>query len=193
MTLTNKLKKFLDFVIMCHEGQERKYNEGAYWTHPYAVAQRVAKFGLGEVAIAIALGHDLIEDCEGVIKSTVRLYALKSGFNSDEAGQIADGVEELTDVFTKEAYPELNRKARKKLEAERLGTISYLSQSVKYADLLENTPSITNNDIKFAKVYVPEKIEILQHMDKGHPVLFEECTDAVNRAEEKLKRINSDF
>jgi hypothetical protein len=126
------------------------------------------------MALEIALCHDLLEDthCD---ESALRQILNISGYNNKEVNIIIHTVNELTDVYTAEDFPNLNRKERKKLEAHRLWTISYLAQTIKYADLIDNTRSIVEHDKTFAKVYLQEKKYILLGMDKGLASLHSEC------------------
>ena len=64
---------------------------------------------------------------------------------------------ELTDVYTTDAYPHLNRKARKELETARLATVSTEAKLIKLADIAENTSSIVERDPGFSRVYHAEK------------------------------------
>jgi hypothetical protein len=75
-------------------------------------------------------------------------------------------------VFTKEDYPHLNRAKRKENEANRLGKIKSISQSVKYADLIDNTISIFEHGKDFTEIYLKEKDAILKVMNKGNQSLF---------------------
>ena len=175
MTLTDRQQKFLVFVKQKHEGQVRKYTGEPYYTHLLSVAETVSKV-LPDytLAVEIALGHDLLEDTDC---TSLDLYRkLRSiGYGSTESAVISTGVVALTDVYIKDDYPDLNRKARKQLEAQRLGKIDFVAQTIKYADLLDNGSSIGQHDPGFAKVYLQEKADILAVMDKGDKGLFELC------------------
>ena len=74
-------------------------------------------------------------------------------------------VVELTDVTKPE---DGNRATRKAIEAKRLGMASKEAQTIKLADLIDNTKTIFKHDPKFAKVYKQEKIALLEAMDKVH-------------------------
>jgi len=89
-------------------------------------------------------------------------------------------VKELTDVYIKDDYPDVNRKGRKEKEAMRLGTISSRAQTIKYADLLDNGMDIMSNDPKFGKVYLKEKEQILKYMDRGNQELYNKCLEVLN-------------
>lgn len=172
--LTDKQKKFLQFCINQHSDQKRKYTGEPYWYHLINVAKILFDAGHRNL-IEIALGHDLLEDVPNLESKTItrKLASLKYSHNSIIF--IEGGILALTDVFTKEAYPELNRKTRKEKEARRLGRIFPDFQTVKYADLIDNSRDILENDPKFAKIYIAEKVQILEFMDKGSSKLYNQA------------------
>ena len=61
------------------------------------------------------------------------------------------------------------------MEAMRMGKISPKAQTIKYADLLDNSKDILKNDPKFAKVYIGEKEQILKYMNRGNQELYKKC------------------
>ncbi|MNR01721.1 hypothetical protein D3C85_1175390 [compost metagenome] len=63
------------------------------------------------------------------------------------------------------------------MEADRLATISPNSQSIKYCDLIDNTKSIIKYDPSFANIYLKEKADMLEVMNKGDLDLY---TKALN-------------
>jgi (p)ppGpp synthase/HD superfamily hydrolase len=165
MKLTERQEKVLGFVKEQHGDQKRKYGGAPYWTHVYSVAERVAE--LAPEGVEIALCHDLLEDTACTYEQLLELLQ-QIGYARDHALQIVDGVQELTDVFIKEDYPDLNRKERKRREAERLSCISPLAQTVKYADLIDNGLSVVHHKASFARTYLLEKVEILNGMRAGN-------------------------
>ncbi|MEX2345765.1 MAG: hypothetical protein WD604_09140 [Balneolaceae bacterium] len=183
MKLTERQNKLLEFVKQEHGDQQRKYSDEPYWHHLVRVAETTHKY-LGE-GIEIALCHDLLEDT-GCTEKQLYKQLTETGYSTKEASEITHGVRELTDVFIKKDYPDLNRRARKKREAERLGKTSYLAQSIKYADLIDNTSSIVNGDSGFARVYINEAIDILDQMRAGNIHLLIECCYAVYKAKKKF-------
>lgn len=88
-------------------------------------------------------------------------------------------VQSLTDKYTPINYPWLNRERRKFQESDRLSGITEICQTVKYADLIDNTSSILGYDPKFAEVYLKEKKEILKKMNNGDFDLYLECCHLV--------------
>lgn len=172
--MTERQKKFLEFVIIYHGSQARKYTHEAYWHHCLEVANLVSEHDKTPLLWEVGLGHDLLED---TTCTSNLLYAtlLKFEYSQREAGLITGGVISLTDVYTKERFPDLNRMSRKQKEAQRLGKIRSEFQSVKYADLISNTKSISEHDPGFAKVYLKEKRELLNEMRNGNIDLLIKC------------------
>lgn len=168
------IKRAQVFAHKAHNsiGQKRKYSGEPYWVHTDAVAAKVASIGGTPEMVAAAHLHDVLEDVTPCDKS--------GKYNYDtivaEFGQtVADFVVQLTDVYTKAAYPKLNRAARHDLERERLAKISVEAKTIKLADLHDNTASIVANDKDFAKVYLREKLELLPYISEGHPELLQQC------------------
>lgn len=174
MVLSSQQKQFLNFVKESHGSQKRKYTGEPYWNHVFRVAELVSHYERGEGIIEIALGHDLIEDTQ-CTKESLNQKLIELEYTSSVAQRITDGVCDLTDEYIKEAYPQLNRKERKAKEAKRLSSISPTSQSIKYADLIDNVQSIVTYDKGFARVYLDEKSQILKGMREGNKELLKEC------------------
>ncbi len=70
-----------------HEGQRRKSGE-PYITHPVAVTQILADYGLDVATLAAALLHDVVEDTEVDLRQIVDEFG-------DEIGYLIDGVTKL--------------------------------------------------------------------------------------------------
>tara|TARA_R110002167_G_scaffold24774_1_gene86643 strand:- start:4496 stop:5041 length:546 start_codon:yes stop_codon:yes gene_type:complete len=178
MKLTNQQNELLKFVKLKHGEQIRKYTGEPYFNHTLSVANTVSKYIEG--AVEIALCHDLFEDTE---TDFTQLYneLKRIGYDPPKSYKICTVVKELSDKYTKEDFPFLNRAKRKELEAVRLGKISEIGQSVKYADLIDNSESILKHDPRFAKTYIKEKKRILELMNEGNPELLSKCINIVNK------------
>lgn len=171
------------FCVLHHHTQKRKYTNEPYINHCIAVAEMAegkCKFGW-----EIGMCHDLLEDTECTAYE-LQGALLRFGYDNLEAKSIRDCVVELTDIYTTEEFPSLNRLKRKELEANRLSKISYYSQTVKYCDLIDNTESIVENDKGFAVKYIAEKRTILNRMYKGNPEMYKKCLRSLKSAEKKL-------
>jgi len=108
------------------------------------------------------------------------------GYSRFEAYQITKTVLELTDVYTSERFPWLNRKQRKLYEAIRLGGVSDMAKNVKFGDMIDNTSSIVQHDKNFAKTYLQEKIEMLSKMRNTGSQIYVECELSCSEALKEL-------
>ena len=135
-----------------HRNHKRDYTGLPYFTHLIEVAGYVAAANLPAEAVAAALLHDAIED----VGATTDMIAKSLGW------EVANLVDELTDVYTSKAYPKINRTRRKALERARLAEVSYYAKSIKLADLTSNARDIVSNDTGFAKLYLAEKEALLK-------------------------------
>jgi len=148
----NKILKAAQFAAEAHEGQVRKYTNEPYVRHPARVAGLVSLIPWAtEDMICAAYLHDTIEDCDVSYHDDLVPQFGKS---------VADLVDHLTDAFDKETHPELNRKARKALELDRIVLIPVEAKAVKLADIIDNLNGTDPTD-KFALVFVEEKRTLL--------------------------------
>ncbi len=173
MKRTEKYNTVLGFATMAHSGQKRKYSDDDYIIHPIAVAELVAKKGGDTNQVLAALLHDVVEDTP-FTGTDIYNMLLDKGFNIEDADDVSKLVNELTDVYTKENYPALNRAKRKSREAERLGSCSARGQFIKACDMIDNSISIVDEDPAFAKVYLREKELIARKLNKIPRSLFSE-------------------
>lgn len=162
------------FAHQAHDSsqQKRKYSDEPYWVHTDAVAELVSQTPhvTTEQIIAAHL-HDVLEDVAPVND------AFSYGRLLEQFGPVvAQHVLDLTDLYTKEAYPTWNRAKRKAKEAERLALISPGSKTIKLADIVHNGQSITAHDPKFAKVFLREKALLLPSLQDGDPELFHQAS-----------------
>jgi (p)ppGpp synthase/HD superfamily hydrolase len=175
----------IGFVALMHHPQKRKYTGEPYHAHCRNVAE-MAKDKC-EFGFEIGMCHDLFEDtlCDS---DTLFNALLRFGYSVAEANFICACVDDLSDKYTHEAFPHLNRQARKQLEAERLHTVCYESQTVKYCDLIDNTKSIVEHDPGFARVYIKEKDRILSGMRNGNPEMLKEAEQSLKNANKFLNK-----
>jgi (p)ppGpp synthase/HD superfamily hydrolase len=129
--------------------------------------------------LAAALLHDVLEDTP---TSSKELYSfLLSVVSPQQASHAIDLVKELTDQYTKAAYPRWNRYQRKRKEATRMADCSPEAQTVKYADIIDNSLSIAGAQDDFAKKYLEECLELLKYIGNGHPQLYQKATVTVKQ------------
>lgn len=179
--LNDKQRNLFEVVEHWHGEQKRKYTKEPYTRHLLAVANIILNLPVQiSGLVEIALCHDLFEDTEFPQENMLGIL-LATGYSKGAAKFIELGIIALTDEFTGVAYPGINRKKRKGLEAERLGTIDPLYQTVKYADIIDNTSSIVKHDSGFAKVYMQEIQRVMDVMRGGNIVLRHKCDALVKQ------------
>jgi (p)ppGpp synthase/HD superfamily hydrolase len=169
MNLYDKAKVF---SMAAHEaiGQKRKYTGEPYYFHPQRVADILqdVQYTLPEEAYAVALLHDVVEDTQ------VDLHTIGEVFGA----KVEQGVALLTDMPTVEGGP--NRKKRKELDRLRLSQAPAWVQTIKVADMIDNTSTIVEYDPKFAKIYLEEKRLMVEVLTQADPILLE-------RAQQQIK------
>lgn len=172
------LEEVKDFADRAHGNQMRKYTPERYIVHPVRVMQTCKEYTNDLPILAAALLHDVLEDTP-VTKEELQAFLLKL-MSVDDAKRTVQLVEELTDVYVKENYPNWNRRKRKQKEAERLEKTSAAAQTIKYADIIDNAPEVTEKEPDFAQRFIPEYKALLQRITKGNPVLYEKAREVVN-------------
>jgi (p)ppGpp synthase/HD superfamily hydrolase len=162
MEVSVTYERVFNFANVAHQGQKRKYTNEDYITHPIAVAELVHERYEDTNMTNAALLHDVLEDTL-VTHSELRAF-LHKVFSVESAEDILSLVVELTDVYTKEAFPHYNRKQRKEFEALRMAYASKRAKQIKKADIDHNSESILEHDPKFAEVFLAEKELLMKWM-----------------------------
>jgi (p)ppGpp synthase/HD superfamily hydrolase len=130
------------------------------------------QFTTATTVLSAALLHDVLEDT-AVTKMQLTGF-LNEVMDQHAAHSTFILVEELTDVYTKSAYPQINRRQRKSMEAGRMADISSDAQTIKYADIIDNL-DVAVHDPDFACVFLREALRLVKNMDKGNVILREEA------------------
>ena len=164
--MTDLISRAKDFATTAHNGQVRKYTGLPYITHPEAVAEIVRSVEHTPEMIAAALLHDTVEDCG------VELHTVQREFGP----WVAEYVHWLTDVSKPS---DGNRAKRKEIDRLHTSRAPAAAQTIKYADLIDNTSTIVTHDPDFAKVYLREKALLLAVANKGDPTLHRRACDLV--------------
>lgn len=154
-----KLIFAMDFARQMHEGQVRKYTHEPYITHPFAVAGTVSSCAVHVDVITAAFLHDVVEDCG------VTLQKLRGIFGPD----VAQLVNSVTDVSLPS---DGNRFTRKELDRKHLALAHPDAQTIKLADIIDNTKNLAEHDWEFAKVYMNEKKLTLEVLKGGDKTLY---------------------
>lgn len=162
------------FATQAHAGQLRKFaaNE-PYVMHVFRVATMVAQVGEDTDTICAAILHDVLEDCPQVTHEDIH-----DTFGND----VYEMVFALTDCDLSVG----NRKTRKAFDRERLAAASSAVQTIKMADMIDNTPSIVENDPDFAKVYLREKALLLPMLKLADPHLTGMAQDLLRKGMEEI-------
>ena len=161
-----ELNAVLNFATQAHAGQKRKYTDEDYIIHPMRVAFAGIYFGDRTTtkpnAVAAALLHDIIEDT-AVTFEELRLFLSKIFFDGEDVAEIMHLVMSLTDIYTKDNFPNLNRKERKEKELFRMEkTFNRRLFLIKLIDMIDNQTSINKYDPEFAKVFNVEKNNFIE-------------------------------
>ncbi len=156
-----------------HDGfnHRRKYTEVWYHVHLEEVAQIIESIGGDEDMIIAAAAHDLLEDITPLKPDTYNKEWLVKTFGE----RVAQMVDDLTDKYTKEKFPKWNRAKRKEMETQRWAMMPKDSQTIKLADLINNSESIVKYDSNFAKTYLREKYNLLKVLTKGDKSLHDKA------------------
>ena len=179
------LEQVRDFADKAHNDQKRKYTPDRYIVHPIRVMLICKEYTDDINILAAALLHDVLEDT-AVDKEELKLFLMKI-MTPVNAITTLNYVIELTDVYTKEAYPQLNRKKRKIKEAERLKATSSESQTIKYADIIDNSIEIADYDTDFTPLFLNECKNVLEKISKGNAELYQR---AIKVVEESIKKVS---
>jgi hypothetical protein len=179
------LQQVRDFADKAHGGQMRKYTPERYIVHPVRVMNICREYTSDVTILAAALLHDVIEDTP-VKKEEIREFLLTL-LPPEQADRTTHLVVELSDVYVKKDYPQWNRRKRKEKETARLEKTSSDSQTVKYADIIDNSAEIINHDTDFAPLFLHECRAILKRLNKGNPELYKRAVETVDSCIAKLK------
>ncbi len=180
------LHKITGYADKAHGTQQRKYSSERYIVHPVRVMKLCRPYDSRLPVLAAALLHDVLEDTP-VTKADLLAF-LQNVMNEADARETLQLVVELTDVFTKSRHPRWNRKKRKAKEAERIAHTSSDSQTVKYADIIDNCREITDHDPEFARVFLCECKGLLKVMPGGNRVLYQEALTTVDNCLQRLAK-----
>lgn len=155
--------KAKEFATKCHENinQKRKYTGEPYINHPASVVEIVRSVpNHTEAMLCAAWLHDTVED------TGVSLEEIQSEFGEE----VATLVEMLTDVSKPS---DGNRAKRKELDRLHIANASAEAKTIKLADLIDNTSSICEHDEDFAKIYLAEKLLLLEVLKEGNQTLWD--------------------
>lgn len=161
------------FAKRRHGDQRRKYDNTPYWHHLRNVAGIVEAFGGSEVMIAAAWAHDLVEDTDVTLDEVTAVL----GF------EVRTLVYYLSDLSRPE---DGNRETRKAIDRSHIKSAPPEAQTIKLADLIDNTASIVQHDKNFARVYLAEKELLLEVLVDSDPYLRRFAFTTLRHAQREL-------
>lgn len=179
------LEQVRSLADQAHGDQVRRYTGARYIVHPDRVMEICSEYTSDISVLSAALLHDVLEDTPFTQEQLED--SLRGILGQELAMRTVKLVVDLTDIYTKQNYPRLNRRKRKAREAERLGKVHPDAQLIKYADAIDNAEDIARNDPEFAPRFLRETKDLLQKLDKGHPELHRRAVRIVEKCIQSLK------
>lgn len=179
------VRKAIGIAEAAHEGQFRKFHCGPnavvsqspkYIEHPLRVAQKILDLNFDSIAIAAAVLHDVIEDCDRKWRGEI----------VNECGAAVFAlVYELTNPSKDLQCPRI---VRKEVDRYHLAGVSITAVNIKLADRTDNLLEMTNAPKDFLKVYVGESENLLATLlaraDEPRDCLVFEYKMALTKAKE---------
>lgn len=156
-------------------GQRRKYTDEPYIVHPQAVAELVRSVTDDEEMLAAAWLHDTVEDTSSTLQD------IEQQFGQRVAGLVAM----LTDSSQPQAR---NRAARKLAHFRHTADASPEAQTIKLADIIDNTRAIVQFDPDFARVYLIEKQVQIQLLLQGDKQLWQQAHQNIKQGLQQLSQ-----
>ncbi|MDI6635868.1 HD domain-containing protein [Pantoea dispersa] len=156
-------------------GQRRKYTDEPYIVHPAAVAELVRSVSDDEAMIAAAWLHDTVEDTASTLQDIEEHFGPR--------------VAHLVDMLTDSAQPQAkNRTARKLAHFRHTAEASPEAQTIKLADIIDNTRAIVQFDPNFARVYLVEKQIQIQLLQQGDRRLWQQANHIIEQGIAQLAK-----
>lgn len=166
-----------EFAVRAHRKQERKFTGEPYMVHPLSVARMVCDAGGTLEMVIAAVLHDVVEDCPWVKPSEIeRTFGSK--------------VAQLVMQVTKVSNPRDDRATRKATDRAHYGGASPGAQTIKLADVIDNTRTVHLHGNEFAAIYMAEQRELLKvlvHGDRGLYAQARRQVDEYLEAKEKRR------
>lgn len=184
LTKDDILRLVKDFADEAHGEQMRKYTPERYIVHPVHVMEICSEYTDDITILCAALLHDVLEDT-ATTEQEIETF-LHTLLDEKQTQRVIRLTVELTDVYTKEAYPHLNRRSRKSKEHERSALISGDAQTIKYADIISNSINITQHDKNFGPRFLMEIRSQLKKINKGNPQLYKLAKETVSKCLESF-------
>lgn len=168
------------FVNKAHADQRNKHSDEPYVNHLLRVKQHCNAVTSDPVVLATALLHDLFEKTP-VTEQELRSF-LENIFSGNDTEQVILMVKDLTVMYTSFKFPALDKAKRKEKEMNRLEQKSDLVQTIKCADILDNSMTLESAESHKAIEKLNEYQELLKLLTKADRDLHTRATEAVENA-----------
>ncbi|UZH02988.1 HD domain-containing protein [Pantoea anthophila] len=155
-------------------GQRRKYTDEPYIVHPAAVVELVRSVSHDDALLAAAWLHDTVEDT----------LTTPGDIEAHFGARVASLVEMLTDSAPATAR---NRAARKLAHFRHTASASPEAQTIKLADIIDNTRAIVRFDPDFARVYLVEKQIQITLLKQGDAQLWQQASTIIESGIAQLR------
>jgi len=164
------------FAVAAHSAveQKQKYTHEPYHMHCSEVAAIVSiAEGVTSEMIAAAYLHDVVED------TPIGIELITEEFGSE--------VSSLVWWLTDKSKPEDgNREERKRIDRLHIANAPAQAKTIKLADLISNTASIVEYDRNFARVYLKEKLLLLEVLKEGDKTLYNYAKELADKSIKSL-------
>lgn len=171
-TLEEKARRYAT-KAHAEAGQRRKYTDEPYIVHPAAVVELVRSVTDDEAMLTAAWLHDTVED------TATTLNDIESYFGDEVAKLVAM----LTDGEQPQAK---NRAMRKAAHFRHTAEASPDAQTIKLADIIDNTRSIIHYDASFARIYLVEKRVQIDLLKAGNRELWQQASVIIEQGIRQL-------
>lgn len=161
LSLEERARRFATKAHAAKE-QRRKYTFEPYIVHPAAVVELVRSVCSREEVLAAAWLHDTVEDTDTTI------IDIEARFGSEVALLVAM-------VTNPKPQSGANRIERKRVHFLHTARANPTAQTIKLADIIDNTREILRYDPHFARVYLVEKRLQLAGLERGDLRLKEQA------------------
>ncbi|ARJ41775.1 GTP pyrophosphokinase [Pantoea alhagi] len=155
-------------------GQRRKYTDEPYIVHPAAVVELVRSVTDNEHMLAAAWLHDTVEDTGTTLADIERQFG----------AEVATLVGMLTDSSQPQAK---NRAARKVAHFRHTADAAPEAQTIKLADIIDNTRAIVQYDPDFARIYLVEKQVQIGLLQQGDATLWQQAKVTIEQGIAQLR------
>lgn len=155
--------------------QRRKYTDQPYIVHPAAVVEYVRSVCQDETVLAAAWLHDTVEDTPTTLP--------------DIAHHFGDAVARLVEMVNNPPVPTgMNRARRKMHYFAHTAAGCAAAQTIKLADIIDNTRDIVAFDPHFSRVYLVEKRIQIAGLQRGDKALFQQAHFTIEQGVAQLTR-----